>query len=46
LAQAIQDDVAGRVSTLQGRDFEHGVAHAVIDFIASVANSRNLALFD
>jgi len=46
LKRAIQDDVAVRFSAIQGRDFEHGVAHAVIDFIASVASSRNLAQFD
>jgi len=46
LARAIHDDVAVRFSTIQGRDFELGVAQSVIDFIASVASSRNLALFD
>ncbi len=45
LAQAMHDDVAVRFSVLSPGSFAQGVAGAVVDFIASVASSRNLAQF-
>lgn len=45
LAQAMHDDVSVRFSVLSVTNFPQGVAGAVVDFIASVASSRNLAQF-
>jgi hypothetical protein len=45
LSQALQDDVAGRFTTVSRHDFPASVAGAVVDFIAFVAESRNLPQF-
>jgi hypothetical protein len=45
LAQAIQEDVAVRFVRITGRDFVLEVTDAVMDFVASLADTRNLAQF-
>jgi len=45
LAQAMKEDVAVRFSTIPTGSFAGGVARAVVDFIGSVASSRNIARF-
>lgn len=45
LAQAIHEDVAVRFARITGRDFVREVTDAVMDFVASLADTRNLAQF-
>jgi hypothetical protein len=45
LHQALSEDVAVRFTTVSDIDFPVAVAHAVVDFIASVTDARNLAQF-
>lgn len=45
LGQAMRDDVGTRFSVAPVTGFADGVAHAVVDFIAALSSSRNLARF-
>jgi hypothetical protein len=45
LSQAIQEDVFVRFATIRAREFASDVTDAVIDFVVSLTESRNLAQF-
>jgi hypothetical protein len=45
LSQALQEDANGRFSDVSSRQFSESVASAVVDFISSVTEARNLPQF-